>query len=268
VDSLINSIQLYFRYIGVSIRAQMQYKSSFIMMAIGGFLVNCGEFFGVWALFDRFKNIQGWTLPEAALLYGMVHIAFALSEAGARGFDIFGRMVKSGDFDRLLLRPRSTVLQLLGQELQLMRIGRFAQGLVVLIWAISALDGIVWTPFKVYMLIGSIISGACLFSGLFILQATLAFWTIESLEVANTVTYGGVEAAQFPISVYRTWLREFFTLAVPLAFINYFPSLAILGRSQWPDALNCMIPWVGIVFLLLTLQVWKLGVRHYCSTGS
>ena len=37
-------------------------------------------------------------------------------------------MVASGDFDRLLVRPRSTVLQLLGQELALRRLGRLVQG--------------------------------------------------------------------------------------------------------------------------------------------
>lgn len=245
----------------------MQYKASFIMLSIGSFIANGLEFFGVWALFDRFKNIRGWSLPEAALLYGMVNIAFSLSEAGARGFDMFGRMVKSGDFDRLLLRPRSTVLQLLGQELQLMRVGRLAQGLVVLIWAVSSLE-IVWTPAKIVLLVSSVFGGACLFSGLFVLQATMAFWTVESLEIANTVTYGGVETAQFPISIYRPWMRGFFTFIIPLACINYFPALAILGKPGGYALLNWSAPEIGIAFLLVTLQVWKLGVRHYCSTGS
>jgi ABC-type uncharacterized transport system permease subunit len=37
-------------------------------------------------------------------------------------------MVKAGDFDRILLRPCSTVLQLLGQELTLRRVGRLDCG--------------------------------------------------------------------------------------------------------------------------------------------
>jgi ABC-2 type transport system permease protein len=245
----------------------MQYKASFVMLSIGGFVVYSTEFFGVWALFDRFKTIRGWSLPQAALLYGMVSVAFALSEAGARGFDTFGRMVKSGDFDRLLLRPRSTALQLLGQDLQLMRVGRFAQGMVVLVWAMSRL-GAEWTTDKAILLAGSILGGACLFSGLFVLQATLAFWTVESLEIANTVTYGGVETAQFPISIYRPWLRGFFTFVVPLAFIDYFPALAILGKPGGYPILSWLAPAAGVGFLAIALQVWKLGVRHYCSTGS
>ncbi|MEE2831463.1 MAG: ABC-2 family transporter protein [Candidatus Latescibacterota bacterium] len=49
-----------------------------------------------------------------------------LIDATSRGFSSFETMVKSGDFDRLLLRPHSAALQLAGQELSLLRVGRFA----------------------------------------------------------------------------------------------------------------------------------------------
>ena len=119
--------------------------------------------------------------------------------------------------------------------------------------------------------LGAIIGGASLFYGLFVLQATLAFWTTETLEIMNTVTYGGVETAQFPLSIYRSWFRRFFTYVVPLAGISYYPSLAIMGR---PDTLGSTVllqylsPLTGVIFLLISHQVWKIGVRHYSSTGS
>ena len=265
-----NAFRLYLRYIGISFRSQMQYRASFVMMSMGSFLITGIEFLGLWALFARFGSLRGWALPEVALFYGMVNLAFAIAEATARGFDTFDRMVKSGDFDRLLLRPRSTTLQLAGQELQLLRIGRFAQGMVVLLWAASALE-IVWTPAKIAFTVAAIIGGACIFAGLFVLQATLAFWTTETLEIMNTVTYGGVETAQYPLVIYRPWFRRFFTFVVPLACINYFPALAILGRADplgTPVFFQWMAPLVGMGFLVLALQVWKIGVRHYRSTGS
>jgi len=55
------------------------------------------------------------TLPEVAVLYGMVTTGFALAEAFGRGFDVFASYVKSGDFDRFLLRPRRIALQVGGQ---------------------------------------------------------------------------------------------------------------------------------------------------------
>ena len=107
--------------------------------------------------------------------------------------------------------------------------------------------------------------------GIFILQATLSFWTVESLEIVNTVSYGGVEAAQFPLTIYRPWFQRFFTFIVPLACLNYFPGLAILGRADalgTPAIFQWVSPLIGGIFLVACMQVWKLGVRHYASTGS
>ena len=267
---MLDTLKLYSRYIGISIRAQMQYRASFLMATVGQLVITFVEFLGIWALFDRFGSIDEWTLPEVAMFYGIVHISFALAESIARGFDIFPGMVKSGDFDRILLRPRSTVFQIIATELQLMRIGRLLQGLAVLIWAGMNLD-IDWNVAKVILTIGSVFGGVAVFSGFFVLQATLSFWTIDTLEIMNTITYGGVEAAQFPLSIYRTWFRNFLTFIVPLALINYFPALAILERPDpfgTPVFIMWIAPLLGFVFFFITLQFWKFGERHYTSTGS
>ena len=59
-----------------------------------------------------------------------------------------------------------------------------------------------WTPATRSILAFAACGGVALFSGLLVLQATLAFWTVESLEVANVLTYGGEAAAQYPMNVY------------------------------------------------------------------
>jgi len=263
---MLSGVRLYLRYIGVSVRSQMQYPASFVMLTLGAFLITGIEFIGIWALLHRFGNLKGWALSEIALLYGMVQVAFSLSDATSRGFDTFAGMIKAGDFDRLLLRPRNAAHQLAGQELTLRRAGRFSQGLVILLWAASALH-IAWSAATIGLVVASILGGACLFFGLIVLQATLAFWTTESLEIVNTVTYGGVETAQYPLTIYRPWFRKFFTGVIPLACVNYFPALAILGRPA-PWGLPWVSPLVGVGFLAMALQIWKVGVRRYCSTGS
>jgi ABC-2 type transport system permease protein len=264
------SFRLYIQYIRLSILGQMQYRASFLMLSFGHFLATGIEFLAIAALFDRFHHVMGWQLPEIALLYAIVNIAFAFADATSRGFDMFGTMVKSGDFDRLLLRPRSTALQLAGQELTLRRVGRLLQAVMVFAWANHHLN-IVWSPEKALLLIMAIFGGGCMFFGLLVIQATIAFWTVESLELMNTMTYGGVQTAQYPLSVYRAWFRQFFTYIVPLACVNYFPALAILERSDplgFPHVLQWIAPFIGISFLIVTLQIWKIGERHYRSTGS
>ena len=248
----------------------MQYRGSFAMQTIGLFLMTIVEFAGIWVLFDRFGALKGWILAEVALFYGMVNLAFAISEGVARGFTIFPRLVRTGEFDRMLLRPRSTVLQILGSEFQLTRLGRFLQGLFIMSWAVVALD-VTWTGGKFCLAASAVAGGACLFTGLFILHAAMAFWTVETLEIVNIVTYGGVETSQYPLAIYKPWFRKFFTLVIPLACVNYFPVLAILAKEDpagAPPWFGWLSPLFGTLFLAATILIWNVGVRHYRSTGS
>ncbi len=265
-----DTLRLYRRYLGVSVRAQLQYRASFVLQTLGQLGITGIEFFSIWVLFNRFHRLGEWTLPEVGLFYGTVGMAWALADMVGRGFDNFGQLVKTGDFDRLLLRPRAAAFQLLAQDTQLRRIGRMLQAGVVLAWSWSAL-GLGWTPERMLLLAAAILGGAMLFFGLLVVQATVSFWTVESLEIMNVMTYGGVTTAQYPLTIYPDWLRRLFLFVVPLGVVLYFPIVRILGKADpmgAPVWLGWAGPMAGGVFLLLALQVWRLGIRHYTSTGS
>ena len=265
-----NAIRLYARYIGVSIRSQMEYRASFAMQTLAHFLLTGIDFVALWALFERFDTIQGWSLYEVCVFYGMISVAFAINDALTRGFDRFPHLLKQGDFDRYLLRPRSTLLQLFGYELRLTRFGRFAQAWIVLLFGLRHLDIPLTLP-KLALIAWTMFGAVCLFMGLLLLQATFAFWTTESLEIMNTLTYGGIETAQYPLAIYHEWFRKFFTFLVPLGCVNYFPLLLLLNRydpARDPAWLYALSPAAGIAFLFAGVLAWRVGLRHYASTGS
>jgi ABC-2 type transport system permease protein len=241
------------------------------MMSFGQFLATVIEFLGVWAMFRRFGHIGGWSLGDVALFYGLVSVTFAIGDTITRGFDVFGSVfVRTGAFDRLLLRPRSLTLQLMGYELRLTRVGRLAQGVGVFAWGAAATHFAV-TPAALAILAFAVVGGTALFAGLFVMQATLAFWTVESLEAVNVFTYGGEAAAEYPMSVYAGWFRNFLTFVVPIGCVTYLPMLAAMGRSDplgAPTWVLPLAPAAGFAFLALALFIWRFGVRHYTSTGS
>jgi ABC-2 type transport system permease protein len=248
----------------------MQYRLDFMTLVAAHFCITGVEFLAMVGLFQRFGSIRGWLLPEVALLYGMASASLSLANSLASGFDSFGNTIRQGDFDRILVRPRSAVLQVAGEQLTLRRLGRFIQGVLVIIWSLSVLE-VSWTPACVLLLPAAILGGACLFYGVFILQATLAFWTIESLEIMNVLSYGGASAAQYPVSIYQGLFRDLLLYLLPLGCMNYFPALALLGRSD-PLGFPSWVPWasplVGVLFLLISLKFFRFGIRHYQSTGS
>jgi len=266
-----NILLLYGAYIRTSIKAQMSYPASFMMQAAGQFLVTIIEFLGIWILFQRFGRLDDWKIGEVAIFYAVVNAGFALADTITRGFDVFGpEFVKTGNFDRLLLRPRSAALQLFGHEFRLSRIGRLGQACLVGALGAHWLN-LTWSLATLGVLGFAICGCIALFSGLMVLQATLSFWTVEGLEIVNTVTYGGVEAGQMPMSIYARWFRDVLTYVVPLACVCYFPVLFILGKAQAAGVAPiaaAAAPAIGFAFLAFSFWVWGFGVRRYTSTGS
>ena len=264
-------LRLFLRLAGASLKAQAQYPGSAIMLTVGQFLVTVIEIGATWALFDRFGAVRGWTLGEVAVFYGLVNIMFAIADVLTRGFDVLGtEFLRTGAFDRVLLRPRSATLQLMAHDVRLSRAGRFAQGLLVLVIG-ARMAGVDWSASAIAMALWATAGGVALFFGLLVLQGAMSFWTIESLEVANVLTYGGVQAAQFPLSIYSGWFRGVLTFGVPLACVAYFPVLIILQRADplgTPAWFGVIAPLAGFIFLGVSFLVWRFGVRHYTSTGS
>jgi ABC-2 family transporter protein len=155
------------------------------MLTAGHCAATAIEILGIFALFDRFGPVGGWSFSEAALFYALVNIMFSIADLFTRGFEVFGTdFVRTGAFDRVLLRPRAAALQLAGHEVRLSRLGRLLQGFAVLILA-SSLVPIDWDAAAVAIAVWAVAGGVALFTGILVLQATLAFWTVESLEILN-----------------------------------------------------------------------------------
>jgi ABC-2 type transport system permease protein len=258
---------MFWTLLGISFRSQLQYRASFWMVGISYFLTTLTDIVGIWVLFDRFQMVKGWTLPEVCLVYGIVQMGFSVAESFGKGFDNFDQMVKHGDFDRLLIRPIGTLVQVATSRMELMRLGRFFQGLLVLAWGANELHFSLLSLHALVILF-SVVSTASLFYGLAIIQATCSFWIVEAEEFMNITTYGGMLVGQYPITIYNKAFRLFFTLLIPIACVAYYPIATLLKNCELPLGLGLVAPLAGFFFLWIARKFWRFGVHHYVSTGS
>lgn len=267
-----STLNIYLRLISIRIRSQMQYRVSFLLELLTSTLGAAIYFVNLALILLRFDDVGGWNLAEIALLYGSVELAFGLMDMIFSGFDpqYFGAQVRTGAFDQMLLRPVNVTLQVLSSEFVLRRLGRIVQGLVVLIIGVHG-SQIAWTPLKAVMLPLMVFSMVAFFGGLFITGATITFWTIDSIEALNILTYGGTEMLAYPMSIYPDWLVRFFTFVVPAIFLNYYPTLYLLDRTDplgFPAFAPFVSPLVGFGILAASLVFWKFGIRRYQGTGT
>lgn len=136
-------MRLYLKYFSIHLRSAMQYKTSFFLTVLGQFLVSFSMFLGIYFMFSRFHTVEGFSYQEVLLCFAIVLMAFSLAECFARGFDAFPSMLGNGQFDRILVRPRGAVFQVLASKMELTRLGRLLQAVLVFAYVIPA-SGIVW----------------------------------------------------------------------------------------------------------------------------
>ena len=264
------SLALYLRLAGAQLRGQVQYRVSFLLQAFSSFTSTFVDMLAIFILFGTFHDLAGWRVGEVALLYGLVSIAFGLTEMFGEGFEHVDQLVRAGEFDRLLVRPVAPFVQVLAGEVQLRRVGRIAQGVVAVALAQRWLH-LAWTLPKALVFLAAIPSSTLVFFTVLLVGAAICFWTIESSEAQNIFTYGGTELASYPLQIYSRWIQGVFLYVVPLALTSYYPALYVLGKPDpfgLPAALPFLAPLVAAGFFAAGLGVWELGLRHYQSTGS
>jgi ABC-2 type transport system permease protein len=262
-------LRVYAALASASVRSELQYRLNFAIRSVIDFAILIADFVPIYFLVERFGALQGWTFPELALLYGMVSLSWALVELSLQGFEEFGGYLISGELDRWLVRPQPIVLQVAAVAWQARRIGRILQALLVLVVAAFYLELGLAAWAWVCLGIGG---GIAFFAGILLLGAASQFWTLgQTSELQNMLTYGGTAMLTYPISIYSKWLRRIATYGVPLAFVNYFPALAALGRAPAagvPAWVPALAPFVCSAVLALGLLMFGAGLRRYESTGS
>ena len=258
-------MRLYLRYLSIHVRSQIQYRTSFLLTVFGQFCTSFTAFLGVYFMMTRFHEVKGFSFSEVLLCFAAVLMAFSLAECFVRGFDMFASMIGNGEFDRIMVRPRNEIFQVLASKIELSKVGRLAQALLIFCYALPR-SGVAWTPDKIAVLALMVASGVAVFSGLFVVYAGLCFFTTDGLEFMNIFTDGGREFGVYPFSIYGESVLRFFTYVVPLALFQYYPLLYLTGREGGVAYALC--PLAAFLFLLPCYGLWKLGMRRYKSTGS
>ena len=220
-------------------------------------------------LFRVTPTLGGFGFAEVFLM-ALASCAFATADLVVGNVERLRQYVRSGLFDALLVRPLSSLAQLMAMDVATRRVGRVAFGVVMLVLA-AANAQVEFTPARLALLTVTPIAGAVIFGAVFVATATVAFWWIESGEIANGLTYGGLNFTQYPITIYGALFRRLFAYAVGFAFVAYYPTLALVDRPDplgAPAFLGYAAPAIAVMAAVAAGLAWQTGVRHYRSTGS
>ena len=258
-------MKLYLKYFTMQLKAELEYRKAFLISIIAKMATSIFSFISIFFLFDKFGSIAGYTFEDVLICFAISFMGYSLAECFFRSFDHFDRMIANGEFDRILVRPKGIILQVLGSEVEFNRFGRTLASIIILIGVLVNNKQLLQID-NIFTILLMIIGTIVIYASLFILKAGITFFTTQSLEIMNIFTDGTRDLAQYPLNIYQKWVQKFFTYILPIALVNYYPLLYIIGKTN--NKFYMILPIFTIIFIIPCYAVWKIGIRKYKSTGS
>ncbi|MGP3967107.1 ABC transporter permease [Streptomyces sp. 6N223] len=253
------------------VRSTMTYRTTFALHVFGNAATSALDFFAVLVMFSQIDALGGFSVGEVALLYATSSVSLGLADLVLGNLDVLGGRIRDGTLDTMLVRPVPVYAQVTADRFALRRLGRIAQALVVLVWALTELDGVDWTVAKAAWLPVMMLSGAAIFGSIWTLGGAFQFVAEDAAQVQSSFTYGGNALLKYPPSIFARELVRGVTFVMPLAFVNWLPVLWVLGREDplgLPGWVNFLSPVVAAAMCAVAALAWRAGVRSYRSTGS
>lgn len=264
-----NAVQLYFRLIRISMQARLQYRVDFIMGILNVVAMNAINLGLIGILVYRFVDLNGWSIWELFFLYCLWLLGHCFYSLFFWHFWEMEEYLVQGTFDQFLLRPASVFIQFLGREVQYIGFADMLVAVVGLALAYINLE-LQWGLASWIFFFAVVLSGTVIETALTLIMACISFWTGRSSMAIDLIMEFNVLVQHYPIDIFGRWFRLIVTGVIPVAFMNYYPALILLGKSD-PQSpwlwLGYMSPVVALILATIASTVWRLALKHYSSSG-
>ncbi len=256
------------RYFAQTMKVKMAYRWDFFIQTAGTILFSIVNIAVIAALLTRVPAIQGWSLWEVLLIYGFGELCFGLFAILCfNAINLFpGHYLVEGNLDRVLLRPMNSYLQVVLENLSTNDFVIVLKGLAIIVLAGANIEGFRWTLPKLLGGGALALAGAAIYCACFTAAAALSFWFTDRTGLFNPL-FPMSDYSRYPITMYPTGIRIFFSWIVPFAFVACYPASFVLQKEGLWDVAPAGIG-VAIAFSVLAAGLWKAGLRRYESTGT
>lgn len=259
-------LELFFAYLRQYAKVRMSYRADFVIGLATSLVATVFAFGFLLVLFTKIPQLAGWKFEEVLFLYGFSLIPFGLFNVISLNLYDFGNnYVIEGKFDRVLLRPVSSLFQVIFEAFRIESLHEVAVGLGVVWWASGRL-GIEWSALDVALLFFFGVCGAVIYTSVFLMLTSVSFWFEDRIGISPPV-WNLIAFGRYPLTIYGGFIQFVLSWIVPFGFASFYPTVRLLGREEFHNW-SWLVPVVTVAFLSLALAVWNRGVRQYASTGS
>ena len=212
---------LYTVYFKQHLKVMMEYKVDFIIGVSSVFIQQFATIFFIKVVFDHIETLKGWNFHQILLIYGIAFAGRAIHHIFDNLWTIGWQYIRTGNLDRLLIRPINPLFQIIAERVQQDGFGQLIISGIMLYYSISHL-AITLTVGNVLMLMIMIVSSGLIFVALNLLFITFSFWMTDSLPIVSAV-FNLSDFSCYPITIYNKVIAFILTFIIPYSFTSFYP---------------------------------------------
>ena len=258
--------RLFGLYFAQYAKARLEYRLDFFSSVFASFLGTLASFGFLLIVFSRVPAVKGWSFEEMVFLYGFSLIPLGIFNVLSWNLYMFpDRYLIEGRFDRVLLRPVSSVFQVLFEAFRLESLQETLTGVVAVIWASRKLH-LEFGPVDILLFVLWALLGASIYLAIFVGLSATSFWIEDRIGIVPPI-FNLMQFGRYPLSIYDAWIRFVLSFVIPFAFATFFPTIRFLRRAEFLHEFWA-VPLVAAATCAIALVAWNEGVKRYHSTGS
>ncbi len=255
----------------MSVHTRFQYRMDSFVAALAVFIREATGIVVIYLALMKFDSINQWNVDEMLFLFSMLFVTYGFVVVLFADLRDFSRMIREGRFDRLMIRPRGLLFQLISNNADIIAaIGHGILGIILFVVSAGRV-GVIWNLTTILYYVGAIVGGVLIQGGVFIIFSALSFYFVETGSLREIFYWNMRKFAGYPISIYNKMIQGIMIYIVPFAFVNYFPAQFLLRKPDmvnYPEIYMYLAPAVGVIVYLIAYIFWRVSVKHYKSTGN
>ncbi len=263
--SVVRPVYIYFRCFTAQLKSILAYKADFFVLVASAALVQIIGFAFIWTIFRQIPSINGWTMWEVVMMYALVFLTEGVGSLFFEGTWMLGYLIWRGEFDTVLIRPVSPILQVFTSKVGMNGIGNIATGTVLIVIAIGQ-SPVAWTAGRVVTLLVLVVSAMVIRVSINLGTAASAFWTRNPWSAVPMFAHQLGDFAKYPLTIYSFAVQVAIVVAIPFAFVSFFPTAVAFGEEPWVMP-GLLTPLVAAYCAFMAVAIFRLGMRRYESAG-
>lgn len=234
---------------------------SSLMFIMGKLLRFIFFIFSIIVILKNSSDIAGFSFKQMINFFLVFNLLDIMGQFFFRGIYWFKYKIVSGSFDLILIKPVSSLFQVLTCYTDFLDLPLL---LIVIFFLYQQNNPLDLLKLALFFLL--VVSSFLIIAAIHILVAAVGVITVE-IDHIIWVYRDLSEMARVPVDIYHSdFLRFFLTFIIPIALIFTFPAKALMGLLSFK--LLFFVFCFALFFFFLSLRLWRIALKRYSSASS